>query len=310
MSSIVTDGNSRGDVLITGGDDFLVEYLYREFAGHAPDDINVLTLGTAGNVDIVADLRGEVPHISRRIDTVVHVDGSDRRRRDAAVDVSAAEGLCRMLEGNVPGRMVYVSSVAVYGRESGETYTEDTPTVPRDDYGRSKLAVEQLLADWCAARGVTLTVLRPALTVGTGMGGELRQMVNSIYRGTYRHIKDDATRRSVVHAVDVARAARVAAPHGGVYNLTDGADPTVHDIAEALAYRLDNKRIYTVSMRQARRWAAVGDWIPLLSMDRETLRCRTTTLTFDSSLFRSRFDFTPNTVTEYLHKHNYDENSL
>lgn len=299
-----TSDKTRGDVVIAAGGDFLMEYLYREFSEHSPDNINVLTVGAAGNVDIVADLRSDVPRYPRRVDTVVYADG------DATDGTQRAANLCRSLEHDTPGSLVYISTVAVYGREDGENHDETTPTEPCDDYGRRKLAVEQLLGDWCETQGVTLTVLRAAPIVGTGMGGGLRQLVNGIYRGTYRHIKGDESRCSVVHAVDVARAARIAASCGGVYNLTDGVNPTRHDLAEALAHRLDDKRIYSMSMARARKVAAAGDWIPFLPLDRDGLRRRLTTLTFDSSLIRGRLGLTPHSVTEYLRNHTYDENSL
>ena len=93
-----------------------------------------------------------------------------------------------------------------------------------------------------------LSIVRPALIVGTGMKGTLRSMVNGIYRGYYHHIKENNARRSVIHATDVSAAVNKIASIGGVFNLTDGVNPTVYDLAEALAYRMGDKRIYTMSM--------------------------------------------------------------
>ncbi len=298
------DNKPTGDILITGRDNFLVNYMVKEFNDHVPDTVNVLRLSSGTDMSLT------VPAFSRPIHTVVHIDETDDDRHHNPVSRDAVINLCKSLESKPPREMVYISSTAVYGREEGDGYDESTSAAPVTPYAKSKLEIEKMLTDWCRSHNVTLTILRPALIVGTGMMGVLRETVNSIYRGTYRLIKDNEARRSVIHAVDVARAARIAAPQGGIYNLTDLADPTVNDLAEALAYRISNKRIYALDIRRARKVARFCDWIPLLPLNTRRLRQLTTSLTFDGRTFCHKFDFTPVSVTDYLHNHVYDENSL
>lgn len=293
-----------GDIFISGGDDFLVAYLNREFSAHVKEPYRVMTLNPA------FDLSTDVPSFGRKLSTVVHVDGSFDPLTHDPVDRRLAGNLCKGLEKNPPDSLVYISSAAVYGRERGTDIDETVSPLPETPYATSKLEVERFLTEWSAANGVTLTILRPALIVGTGMGGELRRMVNDIYRGRYHHVEGNEARCSVVHASDVARAALTAADTGGVYNLTDLADPTRHDLAEALAYRMGNKRIYTVTPRRAQMWARIGSWIPFLWLNRRRLGQLSSTLTFDGRKFATRYGFTPSAVTDYLRNHQYDENSL
>lgn len=57
-------------------------------------------------------------------------------------------------------RFVYSSSAAVYGATTGAAVTEDSPTVPVNPYGTTKLAGEWLLADVHRATGLRYVALR------------------------------------------------------------------------------------------------------------------------------------------------------
>lgn len=144
-----------------------------------------------------------------------------------------------------------------------------------------------------------VAVIRCPYIVGTGMTGLMQRIAAGIYKGTYVHIHDCQARLSVVHAVDVARAVSTAAGTQGSYTLTDGTDPTIHDLAEALAYRIGDKRIITIKPRWARLWYG-STYFKTLTTDHI---CKST--------FTEIFpDFKPVEVTNYLHTHVYDEASL
>lgn len=100
------------------------------------------------------------------------------------------------------------------------------------------------------------------VVIGTGMKGSALDMARSINRGTYYHVKGDDDRRAhVIHAVDVARAIGLAVAvdcRAGTYFLTDGRNPLVSEIAEGLAHRLGQKRIYTLSPKWFRFMNKMG----------------------------------------------------
>ena len=138
----------------------------------------------------------------------------------------------------------------------------------------------------------------PAI-VGTGMTGLPMTLARAIARGRLYHITGKESRVSTVHAVDVARAVRSVLGAEGDFTITDGCDPTVHDLAEALAHRIDSRRIYTVKPRWA-RWIMSGELLELISHDRVE----------DGGEFAKKFDFRPVSVVEYLKTHDYDDESL
>lgn len=135
--------------------------------------------------------------------------------------------------------------------------------------------------------------------VGTGMNGLPMELARRIARGAYYHLGNNAARLSTIHATDVAKAVRLVIGKAGKYTVTDGVDPTFHDFAEALAHRLNHKRILTLNSK----WV---NWIisPALRI------IITKDMTYDGSEFASEFDFHPTPVTEYLRTHVYDDESL
>lgn len=148
--------------------------------------------------------------------------------------------------------------------------------------------------------GAPIAILRPAEIIGTGMTGLPREIANRIYRGTFFHIPAEREPRiSVIHAIDVARAAAIAAGHEGIFNLSDGTDPTLKELAEAISHRLGHKRIYSLSGRKARLLTRL---FPSLLISGDRMVSMT-----DSTLFA---DFRPLTVTDYLTNHHYDENDI
>lgn len=246
------------------------------------------------------------------MESVILCDSTSRLYdRDCSWITTAARNMLSTLEQNgVPGSMVYISTCDVYGLDRGENITEETSCEPVIPYAKSKYEVELMLKKWCAAQGVKLAILRAPHVVGTGMGGEMRRLVNRIYRCTYRHVGDDDARVSTIHATSLAQAAVMAMGHDVTWNVTDNHNPTMHELSEALAWRLDNKRIYSLTPKKARIMARIGDFIPVTGYDSAMLQRQLDTLTFSGTKLADEMNFKPVCVVEYLRNHIYDEQSL
>lgn len=190
---------------------------------------------------------------------------------------------------------VMVSTTDIYNAAAGSGHDESTPELlshpmrrAEDDFRRT-----------CSENGVPPTVLRCPHIVGTGMTGLPREMVNKIWRGSFFHIKGVDEHLSVIHASDIAAAARATLDSGLTLIATDGADPSYDQLAEALSYRLGHKRIFTIGERWARfRYSSA------------LYNILTNTLTYSSQKLQSEFGFTPTPVCQYLTTHIYDDDSL
>lgn len=153
--------------------------------------------------------------------------------------------------------------------------------------------------EFCRSKGLPVCELRCPSVVGTGMKGLPRRIAEGIYRGTYCLIRDNEARISVVHASDVAKAASFALGSQGTYTLTDMADPTICELSDALAFRLGDKRLFTLPPWAAKIWYGGGYYQKL-----------TTDNTYPDTFTESFPDFHPHPVVDYLRTHVYDEGSL
>lgn len=144
-----------------------------------------------------------------------------------------------------------------------------------------------------------MATLRCPYIIGTGMDGLPMRIAAGIKRGTFAHIRDNEAHISVIHATDVARAAQLASGIQGAYTLTDITDPSICDLAEALAHRLNDKRLLTIKRSWARWWYGRSYFDEL-----------TTDHTAPCTFIEVFPDFRPTPVVEYLKTHVYDEQSL
>ncbi len=207
-----------------------------------------------------------------------------------------------MADDITPGRTAFfISDTEIYDCRPDEWADEDAPLRT----GSPLLETEKAFMDKAHEEGCRAFILRCAPTVCTGMQGRARRLLNDIYRGLFFHLPGNEARLSVVHGTDVAAAAAFLAAsdaEGGIFNLTDGNHPSIDDLAEALAYRLDNKRISTVSTKPQQ-------WFARLMYGGRRLDDYTVSALVSSAKIES-MGFEPHGVCSYLRNHVYDDASL
>ncbi|GLC87872.1 UDP-glucose 4-epimerase GalE [Lysinibacillus piscis] len=75
-------------------------------------------------------------------------------------NVGATLNLLKMMQQNSIDKFIFSSTAATYGMPDVERIDESTPTTPINPYGRSKLIVEQMLADFADSYGMKYVILR------------------------------------------------------------------------------------------------------------------------------------------------------
>jgi len=223
-----------------------------------------------------------------------------------------------------PDRAAMISSTEIYDVTEGLNYDEDTETDAEGAWhGR-----EAMFAALCSRCGLPAVTLRCAHIVGTGMTGLPMDVARGIMRGIVAHFPQPRTPRprwgrapgaeapkvepvylSVIHAVDVALAAYTLTGENApgevksgcttVFNLSDGANTSVDELIDAIAYRMNDKRVGTIK----RRWAR-------LLWGRRLYNALTTSLTFNSTRYTRLTSIQPNNVVTYMRTHVYDHDSL
>lgn len=201
--------------------------------------------------------------------TVFHTGGTDEEENAEALNVEATRRMLEELESSPPANIVYQSSRLVYSPDAGESVDESRPALAVTAAGKAKAQTELLLEKWCATRGVTLTIVRPALMFGTGVDGWLLRLFNRVVRGHYVHIRGNDARTSLVTAYDVARAMVRLAGKPGVYNVSDGKAHRWIDVVEAMTANAGAQKRMT---HLPEKWARfIYKWFGTLPIVKETL---------------------------------------
>ena len=207
----------------------------------------------------------------RGVDTVFHL-AAKLHIPDPSPELHAeywrvnVEGTRNVVEQAVAAgvqRLVYVSTVTVYGPSDGQVVDESAAPRPDTVYSRTKLEGEQVaLAAQRAGDGKPLAVvLRLATVYGPRQKGNLQRLARALARGRFVPVGDGRNRRTLVYARDAVEAMLLAAEHpkaaGQVFNVTDGRIHTMRDMLIAICQALGRPapRLY-VPLSLARAGAA------------------------------------------------------
>ena len=268
----------------------------------------VHTMGLGQDDDIKVNLAKEVPPIYDHYDIVLHACGKahvvprtpDEVQAFYDVNYEGTRNLCTALERvGVPKTLVFISTVAVYGCESGELITEEHPLNGDTPYAKSKIMAEEYLTRWCSEHGVVLGILRPSLLAGKNAPGNLGAMVNGVRKGFYMNIAGGKVTKSVLMAEDIARLLPLLIEKGGVYNVCDTRQPSFGELSVSVARQLGKHKPISIPYWMAWCMAKVGDLLgskaPINSYKLEKM---TQSLTFSNEKARKELGWEPLDVLE------------
>ena len=216
------------------------------------------------------------------------------------VNYEGTRNLCAALEkAGVPKALVFISTVAVYGCESGELITEEHPLNGDTPYAKSKIMAEEFLTKWCSENGVVLGILRPSLLAGKNAPGNLGAMVNGVRKGFYMNIAGGKVTKSVLMAEDIARILPLVAEKGGIYNVCDTRQPSFGELSVSVARQLGKRKPISIPYWMAWCMAKVGDLLGSKApINSYKLSKMTESLTFSNEKARRELGWEPLDVLE------------
>jgi UDP-glucose 4-epimerase len=153
-------------------------------------------------------------------------------------------------------RLVFSSTAAVYGNPVCVPIVESTPCRPINPYGKSKLMVENILADYASAYGLGYTCLRYFNAAGANPDGDIGEchdpethlipVVLQVAMGLRSHVEvfgtdfptsDGTCVRDYVHVDDLAEAHLLALEQiqpgvGRAFNLGSGRGSSVREVID------------------------------------------------------------------------------
>jgi len=140
------------------------------------------------------------------------------------------DGFGKAIADGTARRVVYLSTIGVYGDHNGEWIDEDTPVAPEHDRVQARLRVETA---WRALLGDRLAVLRLGGIYGPG-----RNALIELRHGRARRIVKPGQVFNRIHVDDAATAimGAIQRRHGGTWNICDDEPTPPQDV---IAYAAD-----------------------------------------------------------------------
>jgi UDP-glucose 4-epimerase len=306
----------RGTILVTGGAGYIGSHVVLQLRERGEsvvvlDDLSRGFRQSVGDTPLVVGDIGDRPLVTRLlreygVDTVIHFAAFTivpESVRDPlkyyANNVCATRNLLQCCAESAVPHFVFSSSAAVYGSPASDMAAEDSPTVPINPYGTSKLVSEWMLRDLAAATDLRYVALRYFNVAGSDMGGRIGQatpgatllikVASEATVGKRPHVSifgtdyptpDGTGIRDYIHVQDLAGAHLAALDHlrrqgaSAVLNCGYGHGYSVREVLESvqrvsgrsLTIREEPRRAGDPAalVAKADRIRALLDWTPKL----------------------------------------------
>jgi GlcNAc-P-P-Und epimerase len=120
------------------------------------------------------------------------------------VNVLGGRNVCAVATALDVRRVVFTSSVAVYGHQTGEP-DEQYPHLPVNEYGRTKSLAEKEYLDWHrAAPGRNLAIIRPTVVFGIGNRGNVYTLLSQVANPMFVMVGSGRNRKAMAYVENVA----------------------------------------------------------------------------------------------------------
>lgn len=203
---------SNSEIAIIGGGGFLGTRLYKRLKDSKVKP-RIFDIDKANESIDFSYFNVEDMHCHRQLKNVeaiinlaaVHRDDIKPLSRYDDVNVQGAVNVCQAARLNRINKIVFTSSVAVYGFAPPNTNESGEPNY-FNDYGRTKYLAEQVYKKWQAEdpENRTLVVVRPTVIFGEGNRGNVYNLLKQIASGRFVMFGNGKNKKSMAYVENVA----------------------------------------------------------------------------------------------------------
>ncbi len=150
------------------------------------------------------------------------------------VNIEGAKNVCNLARTQNINKIIFTSSVAVYG--FAPVGTNEFGTIkPFNNYGRTKWEAEQIYKEWQSEdqQNRTLVIIRPTVVFGERNRGNVFNLFRQIATGKFMMVGDGLNRKSMAYVDNVAAFLEFALnfkPGLHIFNYTDKPDFSMNDL--------------------------------------------------------------------------------
>ena len=196
---------------------------------NSPDALDLLCM----NCDVVFHLAGKVHS----------VPGTKEEKQEFyQVNVEGTRNLLEAAKKNRVKRIVFYSTVGVYGKDADFHGDELSPCQPKSVYAESKYLAEQLVLNSSNNGGPEGVVLRFPVVYGPLDRGNMAKLIKTIHSRLFFYFGDGNCLRSMISSKNAAEAAVRAAiePKAAneIYCVTDGRDYPMNELVDSVCHAL------------------------------------------------------------------------
>jgi len=238
-------------ITVIGGSGFVGTNLCRQLA-MKQQDFEIIDLKMSNQFSEkckIADVRN-FESLRKTItgDVVVHLAAVHRddvrdKTEYQRTNVDGAENVALVCEEKGIDKIVFTSTVAVYG--FAEPGTDESGAInPFNDYGRTKFEAEDKLRAWHAQGGNSLIIVRPTVIFGEGNRGNVFNLLNQIASGRFLMLGKGENKKSMAYIGNIVaflEACIVTDQKYGVYNYVDTPDLTMNELVSQVRANLKGK---------------------------------------------------------------------
>ncbi len=223
-------------VLVTGGSGFIGTRLIDELlkAGHEVKIFDKRDSKKYPNLVILGDVRDKEALIkaSRGMDVIYnlaaeHADNVTPISLYEEVNVGGAENVVEAADANGIKKIIFTSSVAIYGLNRGEP-DESFDAMPFNEYGRTKYEAEKVFLKWLEKdEGRSLVIIRPSVIFGENNRGNVYNLMRQIYLDKFIMVGSGENKKSMGYVGNIAKLLldMIDAKEGlTLYNFADKPD--------------------------------------------------------------------------------------
>lgn len=305
--------------LITGASGFVGTMLLKHLSLSSRKIIVIGRNKLPGYINFNLDLSKEVPKLNDySINEVYHLAGLAHQYKSYTsydeyydANVNATKNLLKAINyiNNYQLKILFLSSVSVYGIIRGIDIPETHPKLATDNYGKTKALAEDLIIEFCKNNCFSYTIIRPPLIIGENPKGNLERLIKSISKNRYFSIKNNYAIKSVVALDDLVEYFPKIINTCGIFNLTDRTGIEVNYLEDQIVNFTSAKKPFIISYKYLYYIAFTFSILECLIkkklfFNKHTLAKLTSTLTFCDKNASSNYDWNPlpvkNRISELL----------
>ncbi len=175
----------------------------------------------------------------------VHRDDITPVSRYDDVNVHGADNVCKAARKYEINKIIFTSSVAIYGFAPANTLENGHPNY-FNDYGRTKFLAEKIYKDWQQEdpQNRTLVIVRPTVIFGEGNRGNVYNLLNQIAKNRFLMIGKGTNKKSMAYVENVAAFIEHSINFESgthIYNYIDKPDFDMNKLVSTVRKTLFNK---------------------------------------------------------------------